>query len=298
MRLPDFLVIGAAKAGTTTIFEYLCKHPQVFIPHWKEVSFFALDHLYGRGLEWYASCFSDAGPNQVCGEASTRYSRLEQHPKTLERMVPVLKDPKFIYILRHPVDRAYSFYVYRFKGAKHKPELAVPDTFEETIETVDEFLDSSNYMAQIERYLQYYPRESFLFLLMEDLIRDPAGVMGQIFSFIGVDDQVDVVGATPIASNKASDYPEWYVQSQLLEPIKSLPLVQEVSKAFPKDLRQNLRNSVYKVLKKYRYRQWAEEQYLPPPMRPETRQMLLERFEEPNRRLSEFLGRDLSHWSK
>ncbi|MEB3358013.1 MAG: sulfotransferase domain-containing protein [Synechococcales bacterium] len=298
MRLPDFVIIGAAKAGTTTLFEYLCKHPQIYIPSRKEISFFSVDYIYDRGLDWYSSLFDDAKPGQLCGDASTKYSRLEQYPKTLERMVPVLKNPKFIYILRHPVDRAYSFYIHRFKGAKHKPELAVPGTFEEAIKVVDEFLDSSHYMVQIEQYLRYYPRESFLFLLMDDLIQNPSEVMGQVLRFIGADDQIDIVQEGPIVANKASDYPDWYVQSQLLKPIKSLPLFEKLSGLFPKDLRHSLRNSIYQLLKKRQYNQWVEEQALPPRMRPETRQMLLERFEEPNRRLAEFLGRDLSHWSQ
>jgi Sulfotransferase domain len=294
VRLPDFVIIGAAKSGTTTLYEYLCRHPQIFMSTPKEPDFFSVEANYELGLDSYTSLFEAAEPHQICGEASTTYSRWQQHPNAAERLARTLPNAKLIYIMRHPVDRAYSFYVHRLKGSRYKPELAVSKTFEETIQQQSEFLDSSYYWEQIERYLQFYPRESFLFLLMDDLIQNPDRVIKQTLEFIGVDPQYDSGQATPIVANKASDNPEWFVRQQLTAPLKNIPGIQQIKSLIPKDLRDR----VYQVLKQWKYKSWAETQYRPPAMLPETRQTLLDKFRQPNQQLAEFLDRDLSHWNR
>ncbi len=294
MRLPDFLIIGAAKSGTTTLYEYLCKHPQIFMSTPKEPDFFSVEANYELGLDWYTSLFAAAEPNQICGEASTTYSRCQQHPNAAERIARTLPNVKLIYIMRHPIDRAYSFYVHRLKGSRYKPELAVGKTFEETIQQQSEFVDSSYYLQQIECYLKFFPKESFLFLLMDDLIQNPETTIEQTFEFIGVDPHYDLGRSTPIVANKASDNPEWFVRQQLTAPLQAIPGVQQIKSMIPKDLRDR----VYQVLKQWKYKSWADTQYRPPAMLPETRQTLSDRFRQPNQQLSEFLDRDLSHWNQ
>ncbi len=293
-RLPDFIIIGAAKAGTTTLYQYLCRHPQIYMSTPKEPDFFAIESHYARGMDWYTSLFSDAEPHQICGEASTTYSRLQKYPKSLERIVATLPNIKLIYIMRQPIDGAYSFYIHRLKGARYHPELAVSDTFEETIKQQNEFLDNGYYIDCIEKYLGFFARESCLFLLMEDLIKKPGETLNNIFSFIGVDPGIDVVGDNLVAANKAGDHPDWFVRKQLTASVNGIPGVAQVAKLLPK----GMRDGAYQLLKGFQYKNWVETQYMPPPMLPETRQMLVERFREPNRRLAEFLNRDLFHWDK
>jgi hypothetical protein len=301
MNKPEFIIIGAAKSGTTTLYEYLCRHPQVFMSTPKEPDFFSLDANYQQGLEWYQDLFSSAQPDKVCGEASTTYSRLHQHPKTVERLAKVLPDVKLIYVMRHPVDRAYSFYRYRFKGSQENPqflaernELMTAKTFEEGIEQHSEFLDSSYYLYQIEKYLEYYPKASFLFLLMEDLIEQPAETLSKICHFLGVDPNIDLTQTGEVVANKGSDRPEWYVRNQLTAPLKAIPGVGSVSGLLPK----SWKDQAYKMIRGLNYKQWKSAQYVPPPMQPATRQMLLEKFRDPNQKLAEFLNRDLSHWNQ
>ena len=293
MTLPNFLIIGAAKSGTTTLYQYLCRHPQIYMSTPKEPDFFSIDPNYARRMDWYSSLFNEAKANQICGEASTTYSRWHQHPKAAERIAQALPNVKLIYIMRHPIDRAFSFYVYRFKSARYKPEFAVSNTFEKTIEQQSEFLDSSYYLKQIEKYLQFFSRESMLFLLMEDLIQKPTETLDKILSFIGVEREINLIQESPIAANKAIDHPEWFVRQQLTAPLKSIPGVALAAGLLPKDVCDR----AYQILKELRYEKWRKKQYLPPPMLPETRQMLLEKFREPNQRLAEFLNRDLSHWN-
>ena len=294
MRLPDFLIIGGAKSGTTTLYQYLCRHPQVYMSTPKEPDFFAVDAQYAKGMDWYSSLFSEARADQICGEASTTYSRWQQHPQAAERIAQALPDVKLIYIMRHPVDRAYSFYVHKYKeGFRHKAESTVLDTFEKTIKQQSEFLDSSYYMEQIDKFLPFFPRESFLFLLMEDLIYRPAETLKTILNFINVDSDINLIQDELVVANKAQDHPEWFIRQQMMSPLKNISGVPQIKALFPK----KIRDRIYQVVKKVRYQKWREQQYLPPPMLPETRQILLEQYLQPTQKLAEFLQRDLSHWN-
>lgn len=295
MRLPDFIIIGAAKSGTTTLYQYLCRHPQVYMSTPKEPEFFARDERYDRGMEWYASLFSKAQSHQVCGEASTIYTRWPQFPEAAPRISKALPTVKLIYIMRHPVERAYSHYVQRIKNAQNaRRQLEVQGSFEQRIKKESFFLDSSDYMKQIEQYIQLFPKELFLFILMDDLIKNPADTIGKVCHFIGVDAGIDIVENQPIAANQATYHKEWFLRSRITAPLKKIPGLAGAAALLP----QGVRDGAYQVLRQLPYRQQVEQKYLPQPMLPETRQMLLARFREPNQRLAEFLERDLSHWDK
>ena len=293
LNKPDFIIIGAAKSGTTTLYKYLCRHPQIFMSTPKEPDFFAVDAHYAKGMEWYSSLFAQAKPGQICGEASTTYSRWQQHPHAAARIAKALPNVKLIYIMRHPIDRAYSFYLHRLKGARHKPELAVLKTFEKTIAQQSEFLDSSYYLEQIERYLQFFPRESFLFLLLEDLYQQPAATLKKILRFINADPNIDLIQDGLVKANKANDHPEWLVKKQLMAPLKAIPGVGLLSKILPVEARDR----AYSIVKKISYQKWQERQYVPPAMESATRDRLLNLYHQPNQELANFLNRDLSHWS-
>lgn len=295
MRLPDFIIIGAAKAGTTTLYEYLLRHPQVYMSTPKEPEFFARDENYAKGIEWYADLFKEADAQKICGEASTIYTRYPVFPKSPERIAQVMADVKLIYIMRHPVDRAYSHYVQRIKtGQNTKTKLEVTQTFEQAIDAQkDLFIDSSNYIKQIEHYLQCFSRDCFLFLLMEDLLENPAETLSKVCNFIGVDPTVDMIGNELIAANMASTHKQWFLRSRMTAPLKKIPGMARIAALLPPESR----DFAYEVLSKLPYRQSVEKKYLPQPMLPETRTRLLEYFRESNQRLSELLNRDLSHWS-
>ena len=119
-RLPDFIIIGAAKAGTTTLHHYLDLNPQIYMSSPKEPCFFSDDEIYVKGVDWYSSLFSSAKPDQACGEASTRYSPYPQYTEAAPRMAELLPHVKLIYIMRHPVDRAYSHHVHEMKSPRVK----------------------------------------------------------------------------------------------------------------------------------------------------------------------------------
>lgn len=293
MRFPDFVIIGAAKSGTTTLYQYLCRHPAVYMSNPKEPEFFARDEVYSLGSEWYASLFEQAEPDQICGEASTKYTNSD-YPQSAERLARLVSNPKLIYIMRNPIDRAYSHYVQRIKTAQNtKSKLEITRTFEEAIEQEEFLLRSSLYLEQIENYLRYFPRESFLFLLMEDLIEHPQDVLRQTCSFLGLNQEVDLTTDGLIYANQSSTHKEWFFRSRITAPLKSIPGVKKVAESLPK----NYRDLAYTFLKNLPYAEKVQARYIPKPMLIKTRQKLIEKFREPNQRLSDFLNRDLSNWN-
>ena len=287
MRLPDFLIIGAAKSGTTSLYKYLSRHPQIYLSAIKEPQFFAVDSKYERGIEWYSSLFNDARPEQICGEASTDYTKLPLYPKTADRIVRHLPNVKMIYIMRHPVERAYSHYVHLERGRK------IELTFKDYCQKNSVCLDTSYYIQQIHHYLDLFPKESFLFLLMEDLIHNPDRTLRQICKFIGVDESISLTSNEPVTENSGNAHFEDTIRSKITSGIRALPLVETLKDTVP----QKWRDFAYNLLQDSFYGRRIKQQYLAPKMHSETRQWLLEKFKEPNQELAEFLNRDLSSWS-
>jgi hypothetical protein len=198
--LPDFLILGAQKAGTTALYAYLRRHPGITGPSWKEVSFF--DRHYARGEAWYRGNF----PNKLrargglVGEASPSYVF---HPLGPERVRGLVPEAKLIVLVRNPVDRAFSHY-------QHEVALGrEPLSFEEALEAEDERLRGEvermladpryfshawwnytyqargRYAEQLERWLEVFPREQLLIVPSEDLGSDPAGTYGRVLEFLG-----------------------------------------------------------------------------------------------------------------
>jgi len=289
-RLPDFLIIGAAKSGTSTLTDYLRLHPRIWVSPIKEPEFFAVDRVYERGFDWYRELFESAGPDQFCCEASTAYTRWPQLPSAAARIAQALPNAKLIYLMRHPIDRAYSHYVHRVTKEVY-PGQPIRWTFEEHVANDPMCLDGSRYMDQIEQYLRYYPKGAFLFLFTDELNRDPKATLSKVWRFLGIPD-IDP-GDEPLVSNETGSQREGKIRAQTTGPLRSLPGLYRLAKEFP----QSWRDGFYRLLQKSRYGRWMRRRHTPPKLLPETRRRLVDEFREGNERLSKFLGVDLSHWS-
>lgn len=207
--LPNFVIIGAQKAGTTSLYSYLLRHPQVIAAFRKEVHFF--DLKYARGPLWYRSHFPSVselreraratGAPAVCGEASPYYLF---HPHSAERIARTVPDVKLIVLLRDPVARAYSHY----RHSVRKGEETLP--FEAALEREQQLIDSETrrmiddegyrslphqlfsyrsrgvYADQLETYWRFFPRNRLLIVRSEDLFADPVGLFPQILDFLGL----------------------------------------------------------------------------------------------------------------
>ncbi|SCY12523.1 sulfotransferase domain-containing protein [Thiohalorhabdus denitrificans] len=182
---PDLFLIGAPKAGTTTLAEVLDSHPEISLSRPKEPHF--LTQNRELGLEWYRECF-DGPEDRVLLDASTSYSTdplgtlgrdtpLAGVPERLHELSP---EARLIYVVREPVARSYSAYWHDVRlGYERLP-------FREAIAQDPMYLAASDYAGQLERYLPYFPLERILIVRAEDLWRDAQGVAGECFDFIGV----------------------------------------------------------------------------------------------------------------
>ena len=181
-RLPTFIVIGAMKGGTTSLFHYLDEHPQVHMSPLKEVDFFVEESNWGRGFDWYARQFDGAGPGATAiGEASTVYTKYPQYRGVPERIRTHLPDVRLIYVVRDPIERLRSHFQHRTLVGSERRPLA------EALEADPTYIDTSRYGMQLERYLDHFPREQIHVMTSEDLRSRRAETLRDVFGFVGVD---------------------------------------------------------------------------------------------------------------
>lgn len=195
MRLPDFLVIGAQKSGTTSLFLMLSKHPQLFLPSRKEVQFFSSSMLYPKGLDWYAEKFFAACPSdRLAGEVSPQYMYSTEIAQRVHKDLP---GAKIIAILREPIDRAWSHYqmTRRREQEIRSPEEAfaaalATDEMDTSAPENDRYFQFGDYERVLSEYLRLYGRDNILILFQEDLGRHPEAVMRQICGFLGINEAI------------------------------------------------------------------------------------------------------------
>jgi hypothetical protein len=175
--LPNFLIIGAQKAGTTWLYEKLRRHPEVFMPEVKELGFFSRDGSLGKSQEWYEGHFETA---PAIGEATPDYL---YHPQAPRRIADTIPDANLIACLRDPTDRTYSHYwMNRGLGS-------VDCSFEEVVRRKQgQYVERSLYGEQLARYLSYFDRNQLLILISEEVFSNPSASLNHICSFLGVDD--------------------------------------------------------------------------------------------------------------
>jgi hypothetical protein len=181
--LPNFLIIGASKAGTTSLKQYLRDHPQVFMPEGGELHYFPSEFNWDRGQEWYESHFAGAAGSgaMAVGEKSVTYTRYPHSRDVPARIAGLLPDAKLIYVVRHPVERTKSAYLYEVAMGREDAPVDV------AIRTKPIYVDPSRYAMQIEQYLEHFPREQLLVITSEDFKTEREATMRQIFEFLAVD---------------------------------------------------------------------------------------------------------------
>lgn len=275
--LPNFLVIGSQKAGTTSIYHVLKAHPQIFLPERKEINYFFHDGEYAKGEEWYRSYFASMPETALAwGEATPGYI---VHPEAPQRIHRLLPDVKLILTVRHPIDRAYSQYW------DNRRSLSEPLTFEEVVETALEetyhpdrlgYFSRGTYIQYIRRYLELFPPENLLVLLFEDLRSDPQAFYRRIFSFLNVDESF----TTPLMTESFNPAAVWQ------NPVYRW-YFKKASRA--RLLPARLRRLAY----------WGQRTpWKYPPMPAELRRKLVEFYRPWNAQLGQFLGRDLLGWDE
>ncbi len=180
MALPDFLIIGAMKCGTSTLQAQLAAQPGVFMTTPKEPNFFSDDAIYARGLGWYEGLFDAAPAGALKGEASTHYTKLPTYPRCIDRLAAVVPAPKLIYMVRNPVTRAVSHYIHEWTMGGMQGDIAA------AFRAHPELVAYSRYAMQIAPYVERFGAERILLVSLETMRADPQGELERVGAFLGL----------------------------------------------------------------------------------------------------------------
>ncbi len=295
--LPSFVVIGAARAGTTALHSYLRQSPQIFMPDRKEPNFFAFEDevlaCQGPGADFinnsvtrladYRALFDAAAPGALIGEASPLYLYAEKAPRRIAHHIP---KARLVAVLRNPVDQAFSHFLY---ATKYRIE-PVAD-FAEALRREDERMASGwqplfgysrfpRYADQIARYHAVFPKEQLLIRTYDEFQAEPSRVVGDILRHIGADtsfrpDMREKLNAGGRPKNAA-------FQDFLM---KSNPLTRAIGLVVPQKARMRIRDRLAAL-------NLRRDDDMPRA----ARQLLHDRLDDQIRALGPMIGRDLSSW--
>jgi Sulfotransferase domain len=210
--LPDFLLIGAQRGGTTSLFEYLYRHPQVATPTHKEIHFF--DDNWSRGVNWYRRFFPIAGHEKLTGESSPYYLF---HPAVPERVAKILPRVRLIALLRDPISRAHSQYHHSVRLgyeqlsfedalrleaerlAGQEQALLADPSHESFSHREHSYATRGLYATQLERWLSFFGWEQLLVLRTKDLLERPKTTVNAVLEFLGL--QLMDLGPQPLLNS-------------------------------------------------------------------------------------------------
>ena len=284
--LPNYVIVGAMKCGTTSLALYLGAHPQAYMVPEKELRFF--DDHYDRGLDWYAGCFAPLAGERAVGEASPTYLF---EPHALERMAHDLPDARAIALLREPVDRAYSHY-WHWAGRMGETrsfedavaaELAQgrPDTsarWDPERPQGYHYLARSRYLPQLRRLHEHYPPERVQVHFFEDLEARPVETFQATCRFLGIDPEQVPDSVGEVANSYRYYHPAW---------LWGIFVRVRIGRFLPGRVAGRL------------YRAMVREAEPYPPLEPALRERLRAYFAPDNRELEEWLSRPLpENWSR
>lgn len=180
MNLPNFVIIGSAKSGTTSLHYYLGQHPEISVSRTKEVNFFSDPELWKLGPEWYRRNFAGKGP--LFGEASPKYTVFPHIPDVPQRMHSLLPQARLIYLLRDPVQRVVARYLHDWSMGKQSAALS------QSLQNLEEsrYVSGARYALQLDQYLAFYPMDQILLVSHHQLLTQREATLNRIFEFLGV----------------------------------------------------------------------------------------------------------------
>jgi sulfotransferase family protein len=299
LTMPNFLLIGAAKAGTSAAYAYLRQHPEVFGSETKEPGFFALegqvarfagpgDRKFNRGcvttLASYQALFSKVAGQRAVGEASTMYLYSPKAPARIRHYLPAIK---LLAILRNPVDRAYSGYRYLVRdGLERLP------SFEDALEAEDARVAANwqhlwyhkrlgFYYVQLQRYFDLFPRDQIAVYLYEEFQANPLALVQQMFAFLGADPSF--APDVSLKYNVSGEPKSRLLHAALARPNAAKNLVKGL---LPATMRRRMRAKLMA----------RNIQPTAPRLAPETRRYLMSLYRDDILRLQSLIDRDLSPW--
>jgi hypothetical protein len=178
--LPNLVVIGAQKCGTSGLHYQLSLHPEIWMSRPKELNFFIEERNWSRGQDWYRHYFDARA--KVRGESSPNYTAYPQHLGVPERMRSVVPDAKLVYVVRDPLERIAAHWVHNYAKRREKGDLAATLTHANA-----SYVVRSQYHMQLQQFLAHYPFGQILVIEQEELRSAPLETLRQVFEFTGVD---------------------------------------------------------------------------------------------------------------
>lgn len=278
MTLPDFVIIGAPKAATTSLYHWLRQHPEIYLPDLKEPMFFCFlpddpTHRKDAGtrfpittLDQYEALFAPGRHAAVVGEATAAYFDVPYAPAHMQRVIP---DAKLIASLRDPVGRVFSH-------AQMSVRTGHADDVEVEVRRLAA-TDEPLYAPKLRRWLEHFPRERLAVFRYDDVVGDTQTVLREIYRFLGVDDAVSV--DTGVAFN-----PGGLARSSLLQRVIEAPVLRRLKPLAPE--------AVFRLAA--RARRWNAQ--VPEPLPPDLVTELRTRFRDDIVETQELVGLDLSAW--
>lgn len=285
--LPNFLIIGAAKAGTNSLYNYIRNHPDGFMPQPKELKFFSHDEVWNKGLSWYEMKFAPGAGAVARGEASVQYSmqpRLSEVPKRVAETIPHVK---LIYLVRDPIERMRSQF-------KHLKEVGLEtDDFETAVTrpgppglefkgmTPSLYVYYSLYAYQLEHYEPFFGQQQILVVKTEDLHDRRRDVLARVYSFLGMDPtwEGEVIEEKFNVSGRR----------RLLRPfadrLRNLRAYPQIVRWIPEVVKAPVRRVIARPITAAQA-----------PVTPELRGRLEELFRDDVRRLSSYMDPDFDGW--
>ena len=289
-KLPNLIFPGAQKSGTSTLYKVIVQHPDIYMSM-KEPHFFSLH--FDRGIEYYKGLFNDADKEKYLVDMTPVYMLLEDVPGLIKDTIN--NELKFVFILRNPVDRAYSSYW--MKRFNLRDNI---DTFEEALACEDEriaggkmsLIDYSYktrgfYAKQINNYLKYFQKEQMYFMIFEDFIKDIEGECNKLFDFLGIATDVNINYDIWEGKPKGLKHPflvKFFRKSKgILRRLTSDRVVKNMRGPFVKFLMKKV------LTNKDKFSSYTRN--------PDTCRILMREFVDDINELENIIGRDLNIWT-
>lgn len=294
-NMPNFLILGAAKAGTTSLHYYLNQHPKIYMSKVKEPRFFALEgeklnfqnpdnlinHTSITDLGEYQKLFADVSTETAIGETSPLYL---YSPKAVERIKHYIPQAKLIVVLRNPVERAYSCYTHLVR------EGYEPLSFEAGLAAESEriannwahlwhYRQAGYYYQQLKRYCDYFSTEQIRVYLYEDLSQDSVSLVQNVCRFLEVEDNF----VPDLTRQNVSGIPKHRVLHNLVN--RGNVVRKALQQVLPQQLRTNVAQSI---------REWNLQDKTP--LSPMVAHQLKQQYKEDILKLQDLIQRDLSPW--
>lgn len=277
-QIPNFIVIGAARSGTTSLFQYLDAHPQIGMSPVKELNFFSRDAYEIKGLDWYRRRFPQRDDLLAVGEASTSYTTYPHVPDVAARLADYNPEIRLVYVVRNPLERYVSHFLQRTKAGHETRKF--DDTFRD-LEN-ETLAWQGRYYYQLSQYMRFFQRDQILVISFDQIKSDTPGVIRDLYRFLGVDE---------IATEESSEKIHNAAGAVMRKNAFGLALL----RFYQAYIEQ--KNLPFRFKKLFtRAANWGGTPVQKPRLTPEQRRLLTDFYREDCRRLEEAFSIPTSHW--